>query len=123
MRNASCMLYLTAIIFIAVHAAGRCRYGARWSVYIRNSPCLYSTRDHAGTVRVSTVSTPGTQRLTPVFTLTPVAPSGKGCFSNRIGHRDSHGAPILLRAPFWFFHSVRTSICAARKAKFHAVLN
>ena len=57
---------------------------------IRGFPCLYSTRGHTGTIRFNCILP---QKLQPVFTLTPVTPSSKGCLSNRIGHRDIRGLP------------------------------
>lgn len=52
---------------------------------------MYSTRGHSGTIRFNCILP---QKLQPVFTLTPVTPSSKGCFSNRIGHRDIRGLPL-----------------------------
>lgn len=71
---------------------------------IRSFPCLYSTRGRNGTIRFNCILP---RKLHPVFILTPVTPSGKGCLSNRIGHRDIRGLPpgnltglsTLLRYP------------------------
>lgn len=52
---------------------------------------MYSTRGHSGTIRFNCILP---QKLQPVFTLTPVTPSSKGCFSNRISHRDIRGLPL-----------------------------
>lgn len=108
----------------------QCRYVRGWSRNIlESSPCLYSTRDHAGTIRAfqlypSRGSHPKAHH--PVFTLTPVAPLRQGLLlkQNRSPRRStrSHPLPRSMPAPFWFFHSVKTSTHAlarslARRAK------
>jgi len=122
MRNCPCIIYLTAIIFIAIHTwpANVVAYGSR---YILETPPVC-------TIRVTMLEryafqlypSPAPKGLPHVYS-NPDGTLGQGLLlkQNRSPRRSSRSHPP--DAPFWFFHSVKTSICAARKAKFHAVLN
>lgn len=74
---------------------------------IRSFPCLYSTRGHTGTIRFNCILP---RKLHPVFTLTSVTPSGKGCLSNRIGHRDIRGFPSGTLTGLSTLPSLRTFV-------------
>jgi len=98
-----------------IFIAACCDVAAR-GIYWKLPLCLHSTRDHAGTIRVSSVSNPkGSPRVYPGH---PVGTLRQGLLlkQNR-SPRDAHGWRATLPGPFWFFHSGKTWIRAARKAK------